>query len=65
MKKLFLKILKYSQKSCRPPTQMLSSEYYESFKNTYFEGHLLTADSDFLKQLQNSSKQLFLYCLFH
>ena len=28
------------------PTQVLSSEYCEVFKNTYFEKHLLTAASD-------------------
>ena len=28
---------------------MFSSEYCEMFKNTYFEEHLLTAVSDFLK----------------
>ena len=33
----------------KTPTQMFSSEYYEIFKNTYFEEHLLTAASDFLK----------------
>ena len=31
------------------PMQMFSSEYCEIFKNTYFEEHLLTAASDFLK----------------
>ena len=44
------------------PTQVFSPEYCEIFlKNTYFEEHLLTAASDFLKQLQNSGEQLFLY----
>ena len=47
-KKLFFKILQYSQESCRPlkeiPTQVFSSEYCEIFKYTYFEKHLLTAD---------------------
>ena len=43
------------------PTQMLSSEYCEIFQNTYFEEHLPTAASDFLKQLQNSGEQLLLY----
>ena len=38
-KKLFLK-------------HLFSSEYCQIFKNTYFEEHLLTAASDFLKQLQ-------------
>ena len=42
---------------------MFSSEYCEIFKNTYFEEHLLTAASDFLKQLQNSGEQLLLYWL--
>ena len=36
-------------------------EYCEIFKNTYFEEHLLTAASDFLKQLQNNGVQLLLY----
>ena len=45
------------------PTQMFSSEYCDIFKNTYFEGHLLKAVSDFLKQLQNSGQQLLLYWL--
>ena len=40
------------------PTHMFSSEYCKIFKNTYFEEHLLTAASDFLKQLQNSGEQL-------
>ena len=44
---------------------MLSSEYCEIFKNTYFEEHLLTAASDFLKHLQNTGEQLFLYWLFY
>ena len=72
LKKLVLKILQYSQESCRAatllkktPIQMFSSEYCEIFKNTYFEEHLLTAVSDFLKQLQNNDKQLLLYWLFH
>ena len=61
-------ISRYLQESCRPATllkqvltQVLSCEYYEIFKNTYFEDHLLTAASDFLKQLQNSGKQLLLH----
>ena len=37
---------------------MFSSEYYELFNNTYFEEHLLTAASDFLKQLQNTASVL-------
>ena len=40
---------------------MFSSEYCKILKNTYFEEHMLTAASDFLKQLQNSSEQLLLY----
>ena len=40
---------------------MFSSEYCEIFKNTYFEENLLTAASDFLKQLQNSGEQQLLY----
>ena len=39
---------------------MFSFEYYEIFKNTYFEEHLLTAASDFLQELQNSGEQLLL-----
>ena len=45
-KKLFLKNLQYSQER----TLLKTSEYWEIFKNTYFEEHL-TAASDFLKQL--------------
>ena len=37
---------------------MSSSEHYETFINNYFEEHLLTAASDFLKQLQNSAEHL-------
>ena len=40
---------------------MFYSNCCQIFKNTYFEEHLLTAASDFLKQLQNSGKQLVLY----
>ena len=43
---------------------MFSSEYCKIFKNTKFKEHLLTATSDFLKQLQNSGEQLLLYWLF-
>ena len=46
------------------PTQMFSSKNCKIFKNIYFEGHLLTAASDFLKQHQNNSEQLLLYSLF-
>ena len=70
-KKLFLKISQYSQESCRPETLLktdsnkeFSSEYSKIFKNSFFEEHLLTAASDFLKQLQNSGEQLLLYWLF-
>ena len=35
---------------------MFSSEYYEIFKNTYFEEYLLRAASDFLKQLKNNGE---------
>ena len=42
---------------------MFSSEYCKIFKNTYFEEHLLTATSDFLKQLQNSGEQLLVHWL--
>ena len=45
------------------PTRMFSSEYCKIFKNTYFEEHLLTTASDFLKQQQNSSQKLLLYSL--
>ena len=44
---------------------MFSSDYYKIFKSTYFEGHLLTAASDFLKQLQNRGEQLLLCWLFN
>ena len=48
------------QHSCFP----LSIE--KMFKNTFFEEHLLTTASDFLKQLQNrGEQQLFLYWLFY
>ena len=40
---------------------MFSSKYCEIFKNTYFEEHLLTAASNFSKQLQNTGEQLLLY----
>ena len=33
-----------------------SLEYCEIFKNSYFEDHLLTAASYFLKQLQNTDR---------
>ena len=39
---------------------MISFEYCEIFKNTYFE-ELLGATSDFLKQLQNCGEQLLLH----
>ena len=42
----------------------LNTEYYEIFKSTHFEEHLLMVASDFLKQIQNSSEQLLLYWLF-
>ena len=41
-KKLFLKL---SQKDT--PTQVFSSEYCETFENTYFEEHLRTAASGY------------------
>ena len=51
--------------NCITLTQVLSSEYCQIFKNTYFEEHL-TAASDFLKQLQNNGEQQFLlHWLFH
>ena len=58
LKNLFLKV---SQGSCRPATLskrgsntgVFLSEYCKIFKN-YFEKHLLTAASDFLKQLYRS-----------
>ena len=42
---------------------MFSSEYCKISKNTYLEEHILTAASDFLKQLQNSVELLLLYRL--
>ena len=44
---------------------MFSSEYWEIFKNIYFEEHLLTDASDVLKQLQINGEQLLLYWLFY
>ena len=43
------------------PTQAFSSEDCKIFKSTYFEEHMPTAASDFLKQLQNNGEQLLLY----
>ena len=40
---------------------MFSSDYYEIFKNTYFEEHLLTAASDFLKQRWAAASVLTLF----
>ena len=37
-------------------TQVFSSAYCKIFKNIYFEEHLLTAASDFLKQLENTGE---------
>ena len=37
---------------------MFSSKYCKILKHTYFEEHLLTVASDFLKRLQNSDEQL-------
>ena len=63
-KKLFLKISQYPQESYRPST-LLKTDSNTVFspwilqnilKNTYFEEHLLTAASDFLKQFQSSSE---------
>ena len=53
-KKLFLKISQY-----------LQVEYWEIFKSTYFEEHLLTASSDLLKQLKNSGELLLLHWLLY
>ena len=39
MKKLFLKILQYSQETAVLES-LFNSEYYEIFKSTYFEEHL-------------------------
>ena len=47
--------------SKQTPTQVFPWEYCETFKNKYFEEHLLTAAFDFLRQLQNSGEQLLLY----
>ena len=61
-KKLFLKFFQCSQERCRHTTLLktgsktgISFEYCKIFKNTYIKEHLLTAASDFLKQLQNSN----------
>ena len=63
-KKLVLNILQYPKESCSPATVLKTdsntsvfSEYCQIFKNTYFEEHLLTAASGFLKQLQSSGEQ--------
>ena len=73
-KKLFLKISQHSQESSRAatllktrqtPTLVFSFEHCEIFKNTYFEEHLLTDSSDFLRQLQNAGEKLLLYWLFY
>ena len=60
------KISQYSKESCRPATLLkrdsntdISSEYCKIFKNSYFEEHLLTVASAFLKQLQNSGECCF------
>ena len=39
---------------------MFYCEYCEIFKNTYLEEYLLTAASDFFKQLKNNGEQLLL-----
>ena len=41
--------------------EQILSECCETFKNTYFEEHTLTAASDFLKQLKKTGEQLLLY----
>ena len=43
---------------------MFSSEYCLIFKSAYFEEHLVTAASDFLKRLQNSSAAASVLALF-
>ena len=65
-KKLFLKISQYSQESFRPATFLKRDSntgvflwICEIFKSTYFEEHLLTAASDFLKQLQNTGEIIY------
>ena len=63
-KNLFLKISQYSFYLKETPTQDFSSEYCEIFKNTYFKEYLLTAASNFLKQLQSNHEQLLLYWLY-
>ena len=70
IKKLFLKdnfaIFTRNLQACnfiKKRLQRFSSKYCEILKTTYFEEHLITAASDFLKQLQNSSEQLLLYWL--
>ena len=77
---MFLKILQYSQEntcvgvslrafkstilSKKTPTLMFCCEYWEIFKNTYFEEHLRTTASYFMKKnrhswrLNNSSKKI-------
>ena len=64
MKKLFLKILQYSQETAALES-LFDSEYYEIFKSTYFEEHLWTAASE--NQTEKKSKiankefQLFIF----
>ena len=64
MKKLFLKILQYSQETAVLES-LFNSEYYEIFKSTYFEEHLWTAASE--NQTEKNSKiankefQLFIF----
>ena len=62
-KKLFLKILQYLQESCTPATLLKTDSItrvflwiLHIFKDTNFEEHLLTAASDFLKQLENTGE---------
>ena len=64
MKRAVVKNSQYLQESCRPAILLKTDSntgVFEIFKNTYFEEHLLTAASDLLKQLQNSSEHLLPY----
>ena len=65
MIKIFLKISKYWQESCRPAlftglqnSQVFSSDYSEKFKNTSFEELLLAEQLPMLPLLLSSNNLL-------
>ena len=45
------------------PTEVFSCEYCEIFKNTYFEEHLLTADSEGMKLIYGTVSYLLYFLL--